>query len=936
MQAAVVRRRCRSLWTLVVLCIGSCCDAQSNVWLKSLPLDSGQATIALGDPPVLRFLAFGKHSFGPDAVYGPDGVELKDALRDTETPIALFQDLRAVVWRFPPQLVGKRIKLVKHQQRDPFWDQLLIVDLHQLGNPISARLVESGEFGESLTDHVRNQRHTSAEIDSERKSLVDPIIPQRVGREIPWQDLESAAYPLDFQKVLLASRNDASPAFAYQNGQWFTTWLSHDLPKWTKEDHWFAPALSVGGELVRPAPLSAVSEFVTTEAGVTLPQWKLRWKFGEASVTQWLFSHRLTSDADPATYVRFQLENAPAGTKLVLGLGRRPNGHYWDDKSRGRTPIPFLTLPPDYRREERTIVDATGNVVLESAEDFELETSGPIEMRVTFEADGEGCVFIRTPQTASKSVAAPFDQEQIETARTDFQESWSRDLRSGAQVKLPSPEWMRRIDIWQSQVAAITRVQYQGAERLSYGAGFYQAYFGPEEGWPVVALAQWGRSAEAKRQAEILLSAESRDKSNVHHQSRNGTAAWYAAEVARLTRDRQWLAKVAPALIENAEWTISARQSTTDGPVPLTRGLLPAHIYGGDVRDPATSLYASLVCFKGLVETAEVFRLLGTDELKHHTERFDREAREFRQRLAKAMDQVVDEKTTPPFLPLALAIPSLENRNEGPYERLTASRFGNYWNLFAPSVLELGISLDKRGRPNAALFDYMAEHGGLWAALPRFNAGLDAAYSIGGLRELQRRSIRDVRYRNQAIAGLNSLFLHAASRNGYTFPEVAGLFPDRLDRAAYERLVREAPWTFGMYDAERYLEGHISFTEPLGAVAGAALWLIRDALVSEGHDENGLPNGELHLLANAPSDWYSDGREIVLERFPTAFGKISLRTRSAIDSEGRISLEYRFEKYPDVPRPQLRFRIAPPGYAPRDEAPAGDELSGAMVFNFRK
>ena len=112
-------------------------------------------------------------------------------------------------------------------------------------------------------------------------------------------------------------------------------------------------------------------------------------------------------------------------------------------------------------------------------------------------------------------------------------------------------------------------------------------------------------ATKRKRQAEIMLSAENRDKPNVHHQSRNGTSAWYAAEVARLTQDAAWLASIAPALDENAEWTIAARRSTQNNKSPLTRGLLPAHIYGGDVRDPATSLYASMVCYKGLVETAD-------------------------------------------------------------------------------------------------------------------------------------------------------------------------------------------------------------------------------------------------------------------------------------------------------------------------------------------
>ena len=93
--------------------------------------------------------------------------------------------------------------------------------------------------------------------------------------------------------------------------------------------------------------------------------------------------------------------------------------------------------------------------------------------------------------------------------------------------------------------------------------------------------------------------------------------------------------------------------------------------------------------------------------------------------------------------------------------------------------------------PNRWLLGYMETHGGLWAGLPRFHHGLDAAYSIGVIKELINRSTEDIRYRNQALAGLQSFFLHAASRNGYTLPEVAGLFPYRLDAGAYERLVRE-------------------------------------------------------------------------------------------------------------------------------------------------
>jgi len=928
-------RRRRQVLGAILCCLLHASGVPAEQWLHRVPLKSGRGTLKLDSPPVVAFLSFGGHSYAPDEIRSPDGTTVERAeIRESTEPIALFQILEAVVWRLPANWAGQRIEVVKQSRRDAFWDQVLVVDLGKLGSRPQLSFNEVGEFGAALPASVRTKQHSAAAIRREQESLVDPVIPQRVAHPIPWNELASAAFPLDFQKVLLASRNDASPAFAYQNGQWFTTWLSHDLPRWTKEDHWFAPALRVGDRLIRPAPLSATSSFITMDDGVTLPLWQLRWRFEGTTVTQQLFSHRASADAEPAIYVKIQLERAPADAKLVLVLGRRPNCHYWDDKSRERTPLPFLTLRPNYQRQGHRIVAGDGRLILDSAQDFELGPSGPVEMLATFEPDEAGCVYVRTPQTSVEPASARFNSNIYRSSEQEFRQGWCQELGSGAQARLPSREWTQRIDIWQSHVAAITRVHYQGAERLSYGAGFYQYYFGPEEGWPIVALAKWGRGNEAQRQAEIMLSAENRDKSNVHHQSRNGTAAWYTAEVARLTRDHDWLLKVAPALIENAEWTIQARRTTLEAAPPLTRGLLPAHIYGGDVRDPATSLYASLVCYKGLVETADVLRVFGTRQLQERAERYAAEAREFRKRLAEVMQQSVDESSEPPFLPLALAVPSLSGRNEGPYERLTDSRYGNYWNLFAPSVLELGVTLDKRRRPNALLLDTMARHGGLWASLPRFNAGLDAAYSIGVIRELQRRSMGDISFRNQAIAALDAFFLHAASRNGYTIPEVAGLFPYRLDRAAYEELVRESPWSFGMYDDDRYLGGHISFTEPLGAAAGEALWLIRDALVCEGRNEDGLPNGELHLLANAPSEWFAEGQEFSLEDFPTAYGKISFRVRSSVASKGEVWVKYRFDQPEDARCDVLRFRIAPPGHASRDVDAPADRLSGDLRLNF--
>lgn len=883
--------------------------ARSADWLTTLPLEDGAARLARPADGTLCFLRFDSHRFAP----------VGSTPTAAAMPIAPFQQLWAEPVAFPGS-AGDTLNLDRPPDRDKFWDQLLTVDLGAAGPLPRYRLRETGEFGAALPDAVRRIDLTSDQLDQQRRSLTDPVIPPGTTREIPWSELEAAAYPLDFQKVLLASRHDENPGFAFQNGQWFTTWLSRDLPKWTKEDHWFAPALLIGDTLIRPAPLSARTEWVRTADGATLPQWNLEWHHEEVTVRQTLFSHRAGPGGVARVFVRLELRGAPAGTRLALGAGRRPNVHYWDEPKRPRTPAPFFTLAPGYVRQERTLLDAWGHVILDSAEPFTLESLGPVEQLLVFEPDASGCVHLQTPQAEIKP-AGPFTAGLFAEAAQDFSRSWREMLAAGAQVRVPSPEWQERIDLWQSQVATITRVHYQGKDRLSYGAYFYQYYFGIEEGWPVIAQALWGRGDEARRQAAIMLEPENLDKSNVHHQSRNGTAPFIAATVAQLTNDRAWLEQVAPAMRACAGWTERVRLPANDDRPPHLRGLLPPHIYGGDVRDPATSLYATTACWRGLQATAEVFRTLGSPALAEEGRALSVQTKCLRERLSEAFAAVTDRSVSPAFVPFALALPSLQGKNEGPYDALTATRYGNYWNLFAPSFLELDFRSTADARePNASVFAFAEKHGGLWAGLPRFYAGLDAAYAIGYLGHLIDRATREPGLRPQALAGLEAFMLHAASRNGHTIPEVAGLFPYRLQRAAYEQLVRESPWNFGMYDGHRYLEGHISFTEPLGAVAGAALTLVRSALLSETRDDLGQPDGGLVLLPAVPADWLAEGKEIVLRDMPTHYGALSATIRSQLSSRRLVTVDYRFASNGRTfPRPlQFTVRLAPSGEKPQE------------------
>ena len=294
----------------LALAFSDCCSAE---WLTRVATQNGTGKIALATDPVQHFLEFGHHAYAPDGYFGPDGENLFDQLRlDKPIPIALFQGLSARKVIFPHALAEHEVQVTKTAQRDVFWDQIITVAGDVVSTAPRYEMIEAGAVGSALPPGVRKLQMSAGQIQTQQESLVDPHIPHATSSELSWTELESIAFPLDFQKVLVASANDSSPGFVFQNGQWLTTWLSRDLPKWTKEDHWFAPALLIGDKLVRPAPISAETSFVTTGEGVTLPLWTLEWKFQEITIRQEIFSHP-TADGGPQIYVRLHFDNAPPG-----------------------------------------------------------------------------------------------------------------------------------------------------------------------------------------------------------------------------------------------------------------------------------------------------------------------------------------------------------------------------------------------------------------------------------------------------------------------------------------------------------------------------------------------------------------------------------------------------------------------------------------------
>ncbi len=580
-------------------------------------------------------------------------------------------------------------------------------------------------------------------------------------------------------------------------------------------------------------------------------------------------------------------------TTFSLLMGRRWSaeaGHRRGPNGDSPSPMSFDPLFTGYRVEpdNRIIRNPSGEIVLYAEAPFQWggtsrENSLSYELQIEAGQSSEFHFVIPSVNAPVKESAA-VKQVSVRESRERFRKYWRQLLEGKARLDLPEQPLN---DLYKNLLAQAMIVLRDG-QRLKYGAYWYEDYFGLEEGWPIVALAQYGHLDQAQSAIEIMLSPELMDKSNYHHQYRNGLGAMYASQVYRLSRDRQWLATIRPRLIELAEWTARTRRQTADSSGEY-RGLLPKHAYGGDISTPAYSLYSNATCWRGLQETGSVLRELGDTEL---AEKYLKDARDYRRTIDLVAAQNTNRQVSPPFVPLAFDIGSADSKDykkvETPYPFIPADPLGNYWILFAPLLLETGVF--PAGSPGAqAIRDTMEQHGGLLAGLARFYRGVDHIYGFGYPLQLY-----DKGDRKKFQGAVYSNLAHGNSRDGYSSPEVAGVFPLRTSNLTSQKLFHETIWTWDLY-SQGWLEegfgGNSVGSEPLSAGAGTALQLIRKMIINEELDADSTPTGTLELLKMAPSKWLGNGKKIVIERMPTCFGEVSLSLQSQLAS-GKLSGRY--------------------------------------------
>jgi hypothetical protein len=176
--------------------------------------------------------------------------------------------------------------------------------------------------------------------------------------------------------------------------------------------------------------------------------------------------------------------------------------------------------------------------------------------------------------------------------------------------------------------------------------------------------------------------------------------------------------------------------------------LLPKDNYAGDISQQVYSLNSNANCWRGLRDMAMVLDDLGQ---KDGAAELLREAAAFRAAILDAVAQSECRDSKPPFVPNALL------KAEQPYETLTATRLGSYYDLMAPYIIGSGV-FGVGSERETWMIEYLRQHGGVAMGMIRSmphqgefdkQPGVNVLY---GLRYMLAQLRRDER--EQALVGL--------------------------------------------------------------------------------------------------------------------------------------------------------------------------------------
>jgi hypothetical protein len=481
----------------------------------------------------------------------------------------------------------------------------------------------------------------------------------------------------------------------------------------------------------------------------------------------------------------------------------------------------FVQLVVDARR-------ASGRATVR----FDGTPSGPT---FSVAAGGVRTVFVAWPVGAAAGQPRLIGRRVYAVARDSQARYWDRRLAEGMVLEVPE----RRV--MDAQRAIL--VQNLGLTwRYSVGNAYEQFSF-PEGVDVAQVTSSYGHDDVARSILRTSLTRKVRPYPNWKMgQKLVGSALHY-----RLFRDREFVAEVTPAL-RGYVLELGRQLAASE------HGILQRERFSSDIPDSVYGLHSQAVAWQGLRWMGLVWADTGDAALAATCRRLaDRLGRGLRAAVGASQVRLADG---------SLFLPSRLLDREQPYDDLTASRAGSYWNLVVPYALASGLFPPESAETTGAL-RYLRLHGSRFLGLVRAGAyalyGHDAPYPTSGTDQ---------------VYGLNvARFLAAVDE------------PDELVLSLYGQLAAAmTPGTFVAGEAasltptrgERY---RAMYLPPNGASNATFLGTLRLLLVHETHDRSGAASG-LELAHSTPRAWLEPGKRISVQGAPTSFGPLSYSIRA--------------------------------------------------------
>ncbi len=305
-------------------------------------------------------------------------------------------------------------------------------------------------------------------------------------------------------------------------------------------------------------------------------------------------------------------------------------------------------------------------------------------------------------------------------------------------------------------------------------------------------------------------------------------------------------------------------------------GIFPKERYCGDIAEKVYSLNPNAGCWRGLRDFAAVLDDIGEHE---RAKELFAVAKEFRAAIMKAVEKSEFRDTNPPFMPIQLF------GKEKPYDKLTDTMVGSYWNLLAPYIIGSGIFAGtERDR---WMVDYLHEHSGICMGMIRFDqhsglfANEDAVDDLYSIRYTQK--LFQLDEVDRALVSFYGKLAQGLTRDTFIGAEGTGLRP--LDE-----------------------HGRAMYLPPNSTAQAYFLWMLRYLAIQDWDmNDDGKPE-TLRLLFATPKRWLEDGKEIIIERAPTAFGEVSMKIKSRL-SKGEVVAQIDLPERNHPEQTLLRIRV---------------------------